>query len=121
MEEMYGYGMAGWILAIANPIITFILTKWLTKRDKKEKDIQIVSTTVTSSIESINKLTDQVSELVTKLCAEQDKNVALLQEKSQLLKERTELTSKIDKLQKEVTALTKKIDQLTNKHKKNEN
>jgi len=101
------------VLCFATAAIGWTFSKLKTAREKKESDLQLVNNSVTPLVESIAKLTEQNNELIGKLTTEQDKNIKLVYEKS-------ELVGEIECLRKEVSDLKRKLETFIKKQSANE-
>lgn len=86
-------------------VLVWFLGKIKTRREKRNSDLELIDRSILPLLDSIDKLTAQNNEVVAKLLAEQNKNLLLVQEKSELL-------AKIDKLEKQINVLNKKVNEL---------
>ena len=86
-------------------VLVWFLGKIKTRREKRNSDLELIDRSILPLLDSIDKLTAQNNEVVVKLLAEQNKNLLLVQEKSELL-------AKIDKLEKQINILNKKVNEL---------
>jgi hypothetical protein len=86
-------------------VLVWFLGKIKTRREKRNSDLELIDRSILPLLDSIDKLTAQNNEVVAKLLAEQNKNLLLVQEKSELL-------VKIDKLEKQINVLNKKVNEL---------
>lgn len=86
-------------------VLVWFLGKIKTRREKRNSDLELIDRSILPLLDSIGKLTAQNNEVVAKLLAEQNKNLLLVQEKSELL-------AKIDKLEKQINILNKKVNEL---------
>lgn len=86
-------------------VLVWFLGKIKTRREKRNSDLELIDRSILPLLDSIDKLTAQNNEVVAKLLAEQNKNLLLMQEKSELL-------AKIDKLEKQINVLNKKVNEL---------
>jgi chromosome segregation ATPase len=107
METMLTY-----LLPLVTALGGLFSGKFLSKRERKKSDLQLINEAISPLITSISQLTEQNNEVVGKLLDEQDKNLKLLAEKAEWIKERGELKAKIERLEKTVLSLEKKIDEL---------
>lgn len=99
-----GTGFFGWFFG-----------KLQTNRERKKTDLQLINEAIAPLLTSISQLTKQNNEMVCQLLTEQDKNLKLIEEKSQWMKERSELIEKIERLEKQVSTLSKKVGELIRK------
>lgn len=97
-------------------ILGWFFSKMQTRRERRKEELALFNAAITEAIspllESINKLTEQNRDVVGKLLCEQDKNLALIEEKRKLLSERMTLTEKVEKLEKQIKTLNGKINEL---------
>ena len=100
-----GTGFFGWLFG-----------KMKTPREKKKSDIELINSAIAPLLVSITQLTEQNSEMVTKLLQEQDKNLALLKEKMAWSTERCELMDKISGLEKKVQTLENTVKKYIKKN-----
>jgi len=101
-----------YLVSVLTAIIGVFSGKYLTRREKKKTDIQLIQEAINPLLESITGLTDHNNNLIEKLLAEQLKNLELIQERAGWMIEKQELVSKIDKLERKVTTLAKEIKKL---------
>jgi len=92
-------------------------SKWHTKREKKETDLELIGKAIDPLLRSFNELTTHIGQITDKLVAEQTKNLKLLQENAKLLEEKGDLMSKVESLEKKVQTLTNMVKKLA--HEKN--
>jgi chromosome segregation ATPase len=97
-------------VAAGTGVISWILAKMQTRRERKKSDIQLINESVQPLLLSIKALTEQNNDTVCKLLAEQDKSLKLIEEKSKWQAERHELIEKIDGLEKKIQHLQKTIN-----------
>lgn len=105
------------IIALSTAAIGWFFGKLQTKREQKQTDLQIIESAITPLLNSIRGLTEHSNELVTKLLAEQEKNLALIEQNSALLAEKTDLINKIESLEKKVATLTSMVKKLAKNEK----
>ena len=94
-----GTGFFGWLFA-----------KLQTRSERKKTDLQLINEAITPLLCSIKDLTEQNNDMVNRLLAEQDKNLQLIAEKSEWIKERGTLMEKIEELERQIKTLNKKIN-----------
>lgn len=116
--------MTAWevIERIVLPVVTGLLgwfgSRFLTAREKKKTDLEIINGAIAPLLNSIGDLTTTVERINAKLIAEQEKNLALLHENAELQAERENLTGKIENLEKRVARLTRLVQNLTKENEK---
>ncbi|MGP1514444.1 MAG: hypothetical protein ACTTJH_00605 [Bacteroidales bacterium] len=100
------------LLQIGLPILTAVLGVWsgnyITKRQKKKYDWEIISTANKTMLETVNNTLNQIKVLT-------EENIDLKNENMQLKVERNSLNFKIDNLTKKVEGLEQVIRRLSKK------
>ncbi|MBR1773894.1 MAG: hypothetical protein IJ759_00040 [Bacteroidales bacterium] len=101
--------MNDWILQIGLPILTAVLGVWsgnyMTKRQKKKSDLELMSEGTQSMLNTINGTLQKIDDLTSQV-------LDLKNENTQLKTERLSLNLKIDKLTKEVEELKQVINRM---------
>lgn len=116
--------MTGWEIVerFIFPLVTGLLgwfgSKFMTTREKKKTDLEIINGAIEPLLKSIAELTTTVERANSKLISEQEQKLALLQEKAEWMAERETLTSKIESLEKKVARLTKMVQNLSKENEK---
>lgn len=101
------------ITGIITAVVSWILSKLMTKRERKKSDMEFVSSSVENLLLSIDKLTAQNTSLVNDLKSEQEKNLVLLKENNALLQDKINLSAKIEALSKKIDKQNKEIAELS--------
>lgn len=99
------------ILQIGVPIITAV-TGWfsanyLTKRQKKKTDLEMVNDATQSMLSTINGTLTRIDELTQKITTLQTENLQLKAERVQLNMKIDTLTRKVDEMQQVISRLAK--------------
>jgi|GEM_PF-1207248 hypothetical protein len=105
------------IMCITTAVVGWFSAKVMTKREKKQSDLELVSKSTTDLLQGIQELTKQNKDLVLELASEQSKNLELIKENKSLLQEKIDLNGKIENLEKKVAGLTAVIKKLAKNEK----
>ncbi|NJN27155.1 MAG: hypothetical protein HC819_14845 [Cyclobacteriaceae bacterium] len=99
----------------------WLYSKLKTKRERKQSDLELINEAIQPLLNSIQKVTSSNDELMQRYISAQNEKIKLLDEKSDLLKDRGTLMDKVEGLEKEIVKLNAKINSLIKNVAKNNN
>jgi chromosome segregation ATPase len=102
-----------YILPVVTGIVGWLGSNVKSRRANKKTDLQIINEAIKPMLQSITELTDHNRTLTGKLVEEQQKTLALMEEKRAWLAERGDLVGQIEKLTRRVASMEKEIKKLT--------
>ena len=98
------------IVPLVGLVIGWFGRKWLTPREAKKEDLDIINQSVTPLLESQIKILEQNASLIAKLSAKEEANLVTKQENMELRAQVSELSSKIKELENKIDRLIVKVD-----------